>query len=237
VVSNLNHRRNIAVSLIAAVLSGALIYAVYVLQIKQVEVQKKIHVVVPKDFIQAGTVLAKGDVATRAIFVSSYDRKMFTRTEDVIGKQALIPLGTGEPILNWKVSSFYLLPGKSQLTFQIPKAFILSISSGVRAGDLVMIYISDPAGTSSQVFEERVRVASVKSAANHEVDDPENSRLLSMADNDTEKMLLSRRFASAPIDHINLNLTNEQWLLIDRLCKDGKAKLVIALSSETAVNQ
>ncbi|MDF2816018.1 MAG: hypothetical protein K0Q81_2218 [Paenibacillus sp.] len=71
----------------------------------------------------------------------------------------------------------------------------------------------------------------MKSSANVEVDNPKNPNLLSKIHSDTEKMYASRREANGTIDHINLNLTGEEWLTIDRMCKSKKAKLVIALTA------
>jgi hypothetical protein len=44
-------------------------------------------------------------------------------------------------------------------------------------------------------------------------------------------MYLSRLEANGAIDQINLNLTEEEWLQLDRLCSTKKTKLVIAFSS------
>ncbi len=230
----MNRRRNLLISMTAALLSGALVYGVYVLQLKQVELQKTIDVIVPRDFIPTGTMITAEMIETMPIALGAVNgRQHYLATEltSVVGTEAVVPLGTLEPILLWKVDRFHLLPNQSQSTFQIPKDYILTLSNGIRAGDQVDIYISSGEGESRRLFEHSIRVASVKSSANVEVDNPKNPNLLSKIHSDTEKMYASRREANGTIDHINLNLTGEEWLTIDRMCKSKKAKLVIALTA------
>ncbi|MNR43241.1 hypothetical protein D3C85_1618470 [compost metagenome] len=94
------------------------------------------------------------------------------------------------------------------------------------------MYVSEADGSSHRLFEEKeMMVASVKSSANVEVDNPKNSNLLSKAQGDEQKMYTSRLEANGAIDQINLNLTEKEWLQIDQLCSSKKAKLVIAFSS------
>ncbi|MNI13617.1 hypothetical protein D3C73_668500 [compost metagenome] len=149
----------------------------------------------------------------------------------MIGQETAIPLGTNEPILRWKMNRFHMLPSEQQSTFQIPKEYVLSISNGIRAGDQVRVYASTADGSSQKLFHQDITVASVKSSANVEVDNPKNSNLMSKANGDAEKMYLSRLEANGAIDQINLNLTEEEWLTLDRLCSTKKTKLVIAFSS------
>ncbi|MDF2668670.1 MAG: flagellar biosynthesis protein FlgA [Paenibacillus sp.] len=232
-VSGMNRRRSLLISMTAALLSGALVYGVYVLQLKQVELQQTISVIVPRDFIPAGTMITADMVESMPIALGAVYRtkdNLATEIGSVIGKEAVIPLGTSEPILLWKVDRFHLLPNDSQSTFQIPKDYILSLSNGVRAGDQVELYVSGGDGESRKLFEHGIRVASVKSSTNVEVDNPKNPNLLSRISSDAEKMYASRREANGTIDQINLNLTQEEWLTIDRICKTKKAKLVIALT-------
>lgn len=227
----MNRKRNLLISFTAAVLSGLLVYGVYVLQVKQVALQQTVNVVVPKDFIRAGTLIEDNLVELRPVLKGSFNGNMVTELKEVVGQETLIPLGTNEPLLRWKINRFHLLPGGEQSTFQIPKEYILTISNGIRAGDQVRIYASSADGTSHKLFDKDVIVASVKSSANVEVDNPKSSNLLSKANGDAEKMYLSRLEANGAIDQINLNLTEEEWLLLDRLCSTKKTKLVIAFSS------
>jgi hypothetical protein len=227
----LNRRRSLLISIAAALLSGLLVYGVYVLQVRQVALQQTVNIVVPKNFIRAGTLIEEGLVELRPVLKGSYSDNMVTKLSDVIGQETLMPLGSNEPLLRWKINKFHMLPGAQQSTFQIPKEYILSISNGIRAGDQVRIYASSSDGASRKLLDKDIRVASVKSSANIEVDNPKNSNLLSKANGDAEKMYLSRLEANGAIDQINLNLTEEEWLLLDRLCSTKKTKLVIAFSS------
>jgi len=261
-----NKKRNLAVSMAAAALSGALVYGVYQLQLRQIDMQETVHVAVPLRFIAAGEQLTADNVGLRTIAKASYRPEMLVSREDVIGLETAVPLGKDEPILEWKIDRYRLLPGRNESTFQIPKSYVLSVSNGIRAGDRVVLYVSGAAagpgvkddsagngaddgtggtdgagvgaggdgrtgGLSGRLFREPVTVASVKSAANTEIDDADQSNLLSMASGDRERMYASRRDANGVIDAVNLNLTEAQWLRIDELCRDGGAKLVIAYSS------
>ncbi|MEW9701243.1 flagellar biosynthesis protein FlgA [Paenibacillus sp. SI8] len=224
-------RRSLLISLIAAALAGVLVYVVYVLQVYQVELQQTMQVVVPKDFIRAGTMISSDMVELRAVQKGSYTNSMITDAKEIVGQEALIPLGTHEPILKWKVNRYHLLPNDRQATFQIPKEYVLSVSNGIRAGDRVRVYLSASDGSSRKLLDQEITVASVKSSANVEVDNPKNSNLQSKVDGDTEKMYASRLEANGAIDQINLNLKEEEWLEIDRLCSTKKSKLVIAFSA------
>ena len=63
----------------------------------------------------------------------------------------MIPLGTQEPILKWKVNRYHLLPNEQQATFQIPKEYVLTVSNGIRAGDRVRMYVSGMDGSSRRL--------------------------------------------------------------------------------------
>lgn len=202
--------------------------AVYELQLRQLEGSTRVSVVVPLQFIDGGVWIEEDMIEMRSIESNQLLEGMLTRKEQVIGQEALIPLGVGEPVLDWKLDRLQLMPDADQATFQIPKSYILSISSGIRAGDQVVIYVSSGTEGSKRLFESEVTVASVKSSSYTEVDDDEHSVLLSRARDNQERLYASRRDASAPIDHVNVNLTEEQWLQLDQWCQDGQAKLVIA---------
>lgn len=225
--------RRVVYTLTAMALSGLLVALVYVLQLKQLEMQRTVNVVAAHTFIPSGTVLTADLLEIRPVFVGSYRPEMFTNMEEVLGMESVVPLGTQEPLLEWKLNTMHLLPTNDQSTFQIPKDYILSISNGIRAGDRVRIYVSDAEEGSRRLFPHEVVVASVKSANNVEVDNPKNSNLLSRASGDAEKMYISRLEANGPIDQINLNLTEEEWLLIDQICSTRKAKLVISFTSSS----
>jgi hypothetical protein len=219
-------------SLTSALLAGGLVYGIYLLQLRQVQLQQTVDVVVPKDYISAGTMLTDNLLEYRPMYKGAVDPQMVTRIEDVVGLETVVPLGTKEPLLDWKLDRLRLFPREGQSTFQIPRPYILSISNGVRAGDRVRIYASGggDANGGSPLFAHDIAVASVKTANNAEVDSPKHSTLLSKAHGDQEKMYISRLETSGAIEQVNLNLTEEEWLRIDRLCGKGGAKLVIAFT-------
>lgn len=226
----MNRRRNLIISLLAAVLSGVLVYSIYMLQLKQIELQETVEIIVPTRFVATGEQLTADMLTTKWIARASYEPEMIVSAADVVSLETSIPMGQGEPILSWKISPYRLMPKRDESTFQIPRDYVLSVSNGIRAGDQVVLYVSSEESASSRLFEQLVTVASVKTSGNLEVDDPKNSNLLSLANGDLQKMYASRRDANAMIDYVNLNLTEEQWLRIDQLCKQGGHKLVIAYS-------
>ena len=234
-VKDMSRRRNLLLSAAAALLTVLLVYGINVMLVRQVELQEQVEVVVPKSFIQTGTLLAADMLEMKPIASGSFREGMLRSKAAAVGMEAIVPLGTSEPILEWKLDRFHLLPGGNQSTFHIPKSYIMSLPGGIRAGDRVRLYVSDPEGSSRRLFDHDVVVASVKSSSNTEVDDPEHSNLLSKAQGDREKMYVSRREANGTIDQINLNLTEEEWLTIDQICKAGKVKLTIAFTAASIV--
>ena len=200
---------------------------------KQMELRQTVGVLAPTSFVPAGTLITEEILDWRPIEKGAFREGMATKLEDVIAMENIVPLGRDEPILLWKLDKFHLLPSSGQATFQLPKEYVLSIASGIRAGDEVDLYVSEPGGGSAKLFPHGVRVASVKSASGIEVDAPAESNLAAGAKGDKESMYASRREDSGVIDRINLNLTEEEWLKIDRLCKEGAIKLVIAFTPST----
>ncbi|MBM7565252.1 SAF domain-containing protein [Paenibacillus sacheonensis] len=229
----MNRRRNALLSVTAALLSGMLVYGVYVLQLRQVKFQETVEVVVPVRFVAAGERLTPDLLGLKQIAKASYSDDMLLGKDGLGGMEVVVPLGADEPLLRWKVDKFRLLPNKSQSTFGIPRDYVLSVSNGIRAGDKVIVYASGDTTVSERLFAEAVTVASVKTAGNMEIDDADNSSLMSMASGDKEAMYASRRDAIGMIDYINLNLTEAQWLQLDSLCRNGKSKIVIAYSAES----
>lgn len=228
----MNRKRNLTIGLIAALCSAAIVYGIYLLQVKQIALQQTVRVLAPKDFVRAGVVLTADMLERKAIFAATVTDAMAIDPTELVGQETLVPLGRGEPILLWKLNRLHLLPGLNEATFRIPKEYILSISSGIRAGDKVRVYASAADnGGPRKLFAKEVTVASVKSSSDVEVDNPKNSNLLSKAEGDREKMYLSRLEANGPIEHIDLNLTEEQWMTIDQLCSTKKTKLVIAFTA------
>jgi hypothetical protein len=226
----LNRRRNAVIGLISALVAGFMVYGVYILLLKQVEWQQTVRVVVPKELIPAGTLIEAGMLEYKLVLAGAFEPGMMSDMDMVVGAEPYIPLGSKEPILSWKLDRLRLAPKQNQATFQIPKDYILSISNGIRAGDQVSIYVSGADGLSQKLFPTHITVASVKSASNVEVDHPVQTNFSYALQGDQYNMYASRRNANGSIDQINLNLTEEQWLQIDKACKDKKSKLVIALT-------
>lgn len=222
--------RRLLVSLIAALIAAALVYAVYVILLKQVELQEKTHVIVPGRFIAPGTIITEDMLDVRQVLAASVDDQMITTLEAAVGKQALIPLGAGEPMLEWKLTSLMLLPEAGKAMFEIPRSYILAISGGVRPGDHVRIFVSSASG-SRRLLAEDVSVASVKlSGTDRDEPDPV-VRADALAGNNRRHVLALR--SGQYIERIDLNLTEEQWLLIDSVCQEPeKGKLVIALPGD-----
>ncbi|SDX44844.1 flagellar biosynthesis protein FlgA [Paenibacillus sp. CF384] len=229
----MNRKRHIGVTVSAALLSGLLVYGVYVLQLRQVKFQETVNVIVPVRFVDAGERLTTEMLGVKQIAKASYVPEMFLHEEEMNGMEVIVPLGANEPLLSWKVDKFRLLPSREQATFQIPRDYVLSVSNGIRAGDKVMLYLSGESVASARLFAESVTVASVKTSGNLEIDDTSNSNLMSLANSDKEGMYAARRDANGMIDAVNLNLTEAQWLKLDSICKGGKSKVVIAYSSES----
>ncbi|ANY67652.1 flagellar biosynthesis protein FlgA [Paenibacillus sp. BIHB 4019] len=229
----MNRRRNIWISVLAALLSGALVYGLFQIQQLQLQRQEMVAVVVPKRFIMAGATLLAEDLAYRYVPKAAYDNGMLLDAATAAGMETIVPLGKQEPILGWKIDRFHLLPGSGESTFQIPRDYVRSISNGIRAGDKVVLYLSGEGESAGRLFDQAITVASVKSSGNVEIDNMDDPNLLSLADGDKEKMYASRREANGMIDYINLNLTERQWLAVDGYCKDGSQKLVIAFSPES----
>ncbi|MBP1966866.1 SAF domain-containing protein [Paenibacillus aceris] len=235
----MNRRRSLLIGLVSAIMAAMLVYGVYVLQVNQIEMQQTVQVAVPKDFIRAGVLIQEDMVELKPVQKGSYKSSMMSDLNEIVGLETLIPLGKEEPILQWKVNRYHLLPNEWQATFQIPKEYLLSVSNGIRAGDRVRVYVSGTDdGSSRRLFgEKEIKVASVKSSTNVEVDNPKNPNLLSKVEGDKEKMYASRLEANGAIDQINLNLTENEWLEIDRLCSAKKAKLVVAFSSSSILRE
>lgn len=224
----MNRKRQIGISVSAAVLSGLLVYGVYTLQLRQVRLTETVEVIVPKQFVPAGTTLEQEMLTTLRLPGGAVTAEMITNMGEAAGLEVSAPLGGGEPLLRWKLDRFRLLPRQGEATFQVPRDYVKSVSSGIRAGDRAIVYVSAEGIASRRLFAEPIVVAAVKTASNQEIDNPKSSNLLSMAEGDKERMYASRRDANGSIDAINLNLTEAQWLALDNACKDGTARLVIA---------
>lgn len=231
----MQRQRHIWIAAGSLVLSGLLVYGLYWFQVKQIEWQETIHVVVPSTFVDTGTMLTEDMLEYKPLVLSAYDERMVTDLEYAAGLETAVPLAEGEPLMDWKLDLYQLMPREGQMTFQIPKAYILAIANEIRSGDRVKIYATSEQQT-KPLFEEPVVVASVRSASNVEVTDTGQTHLRSKAAGDFEQMYLSRRDANASIDQLNLNLTEEQWIQLDEMCSGGEWKLVIAYTKGVGNN-
>jgi Flp pilus assembly protein CpaB len=72
-----------AVSLTAAVLSGLLVYGVYLLQLRQVRLQETVDVVVPRQFVAMGTTLSREQLTKRSLPRGAVTEDMMTSVEEV----------------------------------------------------------------------------------------------------------------------------------------------------------
>lgn len=224
-------RRRILLSIFAAMLAAFAVYGLYYVQLERVQQEESVSILVPSSWIDAGQPITSDQLAWKSIPLSMAAEDMVYEIEEVLGQEAVIPLGTGEPILQWKLNKFALHPNEQQATFLIPKDYILSVSNGIRAGDEVWLYVSSGEGESDRLFSEGVIVASVKTGSNNEVDVPNEAEKHAIVRSNAEQMYASRREANGMIEYINVNLTEAQWLEIDRRCSNGQSKLVIAYHS------
>ncbi|WP_438448579.1 flagellar biosynthesis protein FlgA [Gorillibacterium sp. sgz5001074] len=220
--------RHLGISLAAALMAALLVYGVYELLIRQVELQETVQVVVPKRFIPTGATLREEMLEYRAVARGGMLEGMLTDLDQAVGQEAVVPLGTEEPVLSWKLDRFRLLPGPDEAVFPVPKEYLLSVPGSIRAGDLVVVYASGKLGT-VRLLPEDIIVASVKSSANTEVDDPKQPHLAAKVANDQMAMYASRRDANGAVEQLNLNLTEEEWRILDEACRGKNNKLVIAM--------
>ncbi len=228
--------RNIWISAISALAAAVLVYAVYQLQLKHIELQETMEVIVPAEFVDAGVVLTESMLRSRPIPAGSVERGMLTSYSQAIGHETVIPLGKNEPILGWKLDRYSLLPRADEASFPIPKEYVLSVTGAVRAGDKVRLYTTGASKVSRRLFDRDVMVASVRNASNMELDDPKDPQLLARVSGDKHKLYLARRTANGMIDRVTLNLREQEWLELDQLCKEG-GKLIVALTPLTAPAQ
>ncbi|MCR8657066.1 SAF domain-containing protein [Paenibacillus endoradicis] len=223
--------RKMLITLLSAILSAVLVYGLYLIQSERIQAEEQVQVVVPNQWIEAGHMITTDQLKLLSMPISLATVEMVFDITDVIGQEAVVPLGSDEPILQWKLNRYALHPNEQEATFQIPKDYIKSISNGIRAGDAVWIYSSGEEAIPTKIFQQDIVVASVKTGSNLEVDAPDEDGKNAIVRSNAEQMYASRRVANGMIEYINVNLTEEQWLYIDNLCRTGDVKLVIAYHS------
>lgn len=226
----MGRRRAVILSLTSALIAGALVYCIYLLQMKQVQLQQTVRILVPRHYIEAGTTLTSAAVRRVPILSGSLNPDMLHNPESIDGMETMIPLGKGEPILRWKLDRYHLTPGPDQETFRIPPSYILTISDRIRTGDQVMLYASGTETHPVRVLKRTVTVASLSTSTHEDLSGPEQSSLLSRAKGNRQQLYASRHSANGGIAEIDLNLSEQEWYTIDQYCQQDKQKLVIAYS-------
>lgn len=224
----MNRKRNFLVVVVAIGLATVLVFAIYSLQVRHLNHQLRKSVVVARNFIPVGTTITEPMLTMKQVNREDFVPTMISRLADIVGTQAVVPLGADEPLLDWKLDRTGLFPTANQATFQVPREYILSMSSDVRAGDRVFIFLSGEEVGSQKLFEQPIVVAAVKTATNTEVDNSKTSNLLQLADGNRQQLYVARRDANGTINQLNLNMTEEQWIQLDTLCKSGRNKIVVA---------
>lgn len=227
-------RRRTLIALAISVVVAALLVAV-LFRIVQASVlkQQKTWVLAPRHFLPVGHVISADDVTRVVVFRDSVTDRVVRSKQALVGRMVAVSMGKHEPILRWKVVRNAALPRGDERTFQIPKSYLFSVANELRAGDSVYVFVSAHEG-SKQLFAKPVRVHAVKTAANQEVTDAGQSPFTDAFRGNAEALAVSRKNANGAIEAVNLNLRPEQWLEIDRLCKDGESRIALAYAA-TAV--
>jgi len=220
--------RNLLTGTLSLAAAFAIVWAIHELLLKEAEAGRTVDVPVPASFIPAGTLLEERMLEWIALEEGALHRETVLAAERIVGMENIVPLGRHEPILAWKLDRHRLMPARGQATFRIPREYVLSVSGGIRAGDAVRLFVSEP-GSPRRLFDHDVMVASVRTSSGEEVGLDAYGPGAAAA-NDRERLYASRR-AAGVIDAVELNLTEDEWLTIDRLCSTG-LKLVIALSPD-----
>ncbi len=86
----MNRSRSIMISFLAAGLAALLVYGVYVFQLKQVELQRTVNVVVPKDFIKTGTMINEHMLEYKPVFTAAYKAGMIRDMREIAGKETMV---------------------------------------------------------------------------------------------------------------------------------------------------
>lgn len=225
---------------ISFLVSILLVYGLYNLQVRHIQEKQSIAIYVANDWLQAGHIITQADIKQMQYPSNMVTKEMILQSEQLINRELVIPLGKEEPFTNWKINEFHLLPKQGEATFQIPSYYIKSLANDLRAGDYVFIYASGDHAPSNKLFDMPIKVASVKTSTNAEVESVYGNELDALLRSNQHELYQHRRKTNGVIEYINLNLTEEQWLTVDALCKDGQAQLIVAYTpyyvSEQAFN-
>jgi hypothetical protein len=91
----MNRRRQAWISAVAAVLSGLLVYGVYLLQLRQIELRETVDIVAPKQFVPAGTALTDELLMVVPLPREVVTAGMIGSLSEAIGMETVVPLGGG----------------------------------------------------------------------------------------------------------------------------------------------
>lgn len=217
---------------VAVCVSAILVVALYQLQEQHLIKKQEVRVIAPDQFIPVGHVLKREDLKFVSISKRNESKEMSRNLHSLVGQVAIVALGKDEPIRTWKLADNPIVPKEEEATFQIPKSYLYSISNEIRSGDHVQVFVSSMKGSSELLFPQPVVVASVKTSNNQEVEDKIEANLPNQFRSNREALARNRRNANGLIDYVNLNLTEAQWLAIDRLCKSGSARIALAFTND-----
>ena len=215
---------------ISFILSSVIIYGLYLFQAHYIRAEQTVTVYVANKWLQTGHIVTPSDIKTVMFPRSIVTDEMIVEMNQLLNKELIMPLGQDEPFLVWKLNDFHLLPKHDEATFQIPVQYIKSVANDLRAGDYVSLYLSQEDGVSLKLFEKPIKVASVKTSTNVEVESITGNDVSLLLQSNEAALYQQRRKATGMIEYINLNLTEQQWLAIDEACKTGQAELIIAYS-------
>lgn len=96
---------------------------------------------VPSRFIQAGEEITKSMIHQATIPTMQHRSNAYTHPNDIIGQRAVVPIGTNEEFMDWKLTKDNIYPTAGQEFFPFQINFVQSINDMVRRGDEVDIWV------------------------------------------------------------------------------------------------
>lgn len=224
----MRRKQRLFLMLLSVVVSILLFYGMYKLQVQYIRSEQMVPILVANKWLPSGHIVSLEDLSIAQYPKSLVSEDISLLEQDLLHKELIIPIGRDEPFSKWKLNTFHILPKKDEATFQVPSAYIKSIASDIRAGDYIYIYSSNFEGESELLFSKPIKVASVKSSTNNEIESVLGNEVDALIQSNEVALYQHRRKANGTVEHINLNLLSEQWLVIDELCKAGQAQIIIA---------
>jgi hypothetical protein len=144
----------------------------------------------PARMLQPGDVIREDLVRRVTIPVAAHDLEATVNVDELIGKTVLVPIGTSEEFLAWKVGDRMLAPRNDERYFSFKSDKIQNDGNIVRRGDRVDVWVEfdmprllrDTSGSRRQIaglkLIEGLLVASVKTNDGVEVSDMEGLNLV-----------------------------------------------------------